>query len=570
MPDQALIEYVQNPKGEVPSYLALAELSRRKEIRKQATPKQAAPTQTVAQQEIAQAQPGIPALPVRDDMFQEKAMAAGGIVAFDEGGDVKRFDGEYGSAVYAPNYNYYADPTRFSHVGASPDDEAYYAALDKATWFDPVINAGAAGVRGIGNVAKWALPGYAPYRAAKWIGSKVPVGYDPKTGAPIYSSETEKAPLTKEEALQRDVAAFNKSQAPKEARSTASQAGIKSVIADAMNAPNVSDAYLPGQGERQFPVVKSSPADEVDKTKPRATPDRAYTPSKFDVPTVDFKPVTFDQAAFDKMKEETPTAEAERDRFKALVGENAGLAALTERLGKMEEKAAKEEERAPWMALARAGLGMAAGKSKFAVQNIAEGATAGLADYAAAKDKLAAAEEKRFALQSQLAQAQRAEQLAAAKFGEDSVQHIKAQNRATDLAALNAKTTVETTNAANELKAKEATAKNVIDVQQLRVTEKHYNDWYNVSLKTAEKSLQGIEKQGIQQQTQILNNLLDEANTQIKNIAADMNATPQDRINAQAKYDAIQQRLMSLTGVDYKGSSTPTGPRQKPLDAFGR
>lgn len=534
IPDQTLISYIQNPQGEVPSYLALAELSRRKEIRKAATPKQAAPTQTVAQQEIAQAQPGIPGLPVREDMFQEKAMATGGIVAFEEGGPTSS-DYAYGNAM----------------------DQSFLGWMPRA------------GMATFSDLA--GLPGqYAWMR-------------DPKTGKLVRRYEVEGwmpqiSGFEASEAARRagGEKKFAQAVAAEKANSPIAKAADRAVIADAMNMPAVSDAYMPNQGQRQFPTAKevaapaAPTAPGIASVAPRAAADRAYTPSQFNVPSVDYKAIPFDQAAFDKMKEEAPTAEAERDRFKTLVGENAGLAALTERLGKMESKAAQEEERAPWMALARAGLGMAAGKSRSAVQNIAEGATAGLADYAAAKDKLAAAEEKRFALQSQLAQAQRAEDLAAAKFGEDSVQHIKAQNRATDLAALTAKTNIETTNASNELKAKEATAKNAIDVQQLRVTEKHYNDWYNVSLKTAEKSLQGIEKQGIQQQTQILNNLLDEANTQIKNIAADMNATPQDRINAQAKYDAIQQRLMSLTGVDYKGSSAPTGPRQKPLDAFGR
>lgn len=103
VPDQALIGYVQNPDGQVPSFLALAELTRRKEIRQAGATQQAAPTQTVAQQAVAQAEPGIAQLPVREDMFNEQSMAAGGIVAFEDGGEVKRFDGLTGSDVmYEP------------------------------------------------------------------------------------------------------------------------------------------------------------------------------------------------------------------------------------------------------------------------------------------------------------------------------------------------------------------------------------------------------------------------------------------------------------------------------------
>ena len=83
VPDDALIGYVKNPDGQVPSYLALAEISRRKEVRNNAAPQQAqAPKQTVVDQELAAVEPGVASLPVPDHMFQEKSMAAGGIVAF--------------------------------------------------------------------------------------------------------------------------------------------------------------------------------------------------------------------------------------------------------------------------------------------------------------------------------------------------------------------------------------------------------------------------------------------------------------------------------------------------------
>jgi hypothetical protein len=114
--DQILIHYVQNPNGQVPSVLALAELKRRQELR--AAPQDQAqrmiqPTvadkvisqdvranigpdfrsqglpavdqQLQAQQSMGQ---GISNLPVREDMYNEKNYAGGGIVAFDDGGDV--------------------------------------------------------------------------------------------------------------------------------------------------------------------------------------------------------------------------------------------------------------------------------------------------------------------------------------------------------------------------------------------------------------------------------------------------------------------------------------------------
>jgi hypothetical protein len=108
--DNALINYVQNPNGQVPSYLALSELQRRKEVRdnyQAAKPEQ----KSVAEDLTQPAQPqgglamlaGQPQMKMEDqgvagldtgDMYQEDSFAGGGIVAFDDGGEVKRFVNE--------------------------------------------------------------------------------------------------------------------------------------------------------------------------------------------------------------------------------------------------------------------------------------------------------------------------------------------------------------------------------------------------------------------------------------------------------------------------------------------
>lgn len=106
--DDALIGYVQNPTGEVPSYLALSELQRRKDTRAKYQADQA-PETSVAE-DMTQAQPsglamlakntapssgapmpqGVADLPVPDDMYQEDSFAGGGIVAFADGGFMKK------------------------------------------------------------------------------------------------------------------------------------------------------------------------------------------------------------------------------------------------------------------------------------------------------------------------------------------------------------------------------------------------------------------------------------------------------------------------------------------------
>ena len=98
--DQALVNYVQQPNGQVPSFLALGELNRRKEMR-QDYAKNNPPKSTVAQ-DLEQSAPkdqglgmlarhpmqaeapqsqGVANLPT-GEMFNEKNFATGGIVAF--------------------------------------------------------------------------------------------------------------------------------------------------------------------------------------------------------------------------------------------------------------------------------------------------------------------------------------------------------------------------------------------------------------------------------------------------------------------------------------------------------
>jgi hypothetical protein len=128
-PDDALIGYVQNPQGEVPSYLALSELQRRKDTRAKYQAKQA-PESSVAedlgQQAAPQAQPqeaqGVAGLPIPDQMFSGQGMAAGGIVAFEDGGDVAASDAA--SSDMAPGSDlpsdYYMSDIQRSLMGRPP------------------------------------------------------------------------------------------------------------------------------------------------------------------------------------------------------------------------------------------------------------------------------------------------------------------------------------------------------------------------------------------------------------------------------------------------------------------
>jgi hypothetical protein len=118
--DQALVGYVENPTGEVPTYLALGELGRREEMRAKYQA-QAQPTQTVAEEIVAKVAPqmGIgaltnnmaaPQMPQPEVMSESEAIsetgianlpapnvgnyAGGGIVGYAGGGGLVSFTDE--------------------------------------------------------------------------------------------------------------------------------------------------------------------------------------------------------------------------------------------------------------------------------------------------------------------------------------------------------------------------------------------------------------------------------------------------------------------------------------------
>jgi hypothetical protein len=97
VPDQALVGYVQNPTGQVPTYLALTELQRRKEMREQY--QKEAPQKSVAeslieenmpqpamQQGIASVAPQQAPQPQAPMPQAPQGMAGGGMVSFGDGG----------------------------------------------------------------------------------------------------------------------------------------------------------------------------------------------------------------------------------------------------------------------------------------------------------------------------------------------------------------------------------------------------------------------------------------------------------------------------------------------------
>jgi hypothetical protein len=101
MPDQALQRYAQMNKSDPYILsLALSESNRRKEMR--AGAQMSAPEQPKVVDQAIAGMGGLPTLPADNLRGMEQTMAAGGIVAFDEGGEVPRY--QYGGLMAGTEY----------------------------------------------------------------------------------------------------------------------------------------------------------------------------------------------------------------------------------------------------------------------------------------------------------------------------------------------------------------------------------------------------------------------------------------------------------------------------------
>ena len=376
-PDEALINYVQNPQGEVPSYLVLSELQRRKDTRAKYQAEQA-PETSVAEdleQETMPDQGGLamladqPQMQMEDqgvaglntgDMYQEDSFAGGGIVAFAPGGPVY------------PNYYGENEEEVTSPLGRLIN----YLDLDKNKYF--------------GKNSDFGKRREERKKLDEQIQETVPTLIGGKRG--FFDQETK--------AQQRE---YDQRRKELEAQKEKSP----------FFAPEPG-GFVYDKKEAIDPTMKSYKEQELAKEKPKAIKSK---------PTTENIGTAKDNAS----QASQQTAETDEDYlrrrmalFKEAMGPNEDRTKLQEKIDKMEKRAARQEELAPYMALTEAGFKTMAGTSPFALVNLGAGAQAGLQSYGVAQDKMAALEEKRYTLMNEAAKADRAEKQAIAKFGFDS------------------------------------------------------------------------------------------------------------------------------------------------------
>jgi hypothetical protein len=319
----------------------------------QAAPAQA-PTQTVIDQKIAQVDPGIASLPVAEGMFDGGSYAGGGIVAFDDGGNVPSYAGPRGSYVVGPDPNelmqsynnrlageeqrYASDRPEYglSQITAYAQHKNALAKLEQATKtpYDAAIQY----YDSIGNLQGKMM---AQEKRADWL-------ENPTNLMENAVSATPAKPLAAQPVIDP-----NKKAAMVE---PAAAAPTDAQLLGQRQPQNITNQMAPTIGSK---VSNNFGLSSIDPNK--------YLPKK--------------ETMTDIEKEQADAYARAGVTDKPY---EAGLQSILDR----REKLAKSEEQAPWMALAKAGFATAAGKSQFGLQNLAEGAGAGLADLTAAKDKL--------------------------------------------------------------------------------------------------------------------------------------------------------------------------------------
>jgi hypothetical protein len=408
IPTETLIQYVQGMNPEVPSYMALGVLKERKEKEARYNAEnQKAPESSVAEDLTQAPQGGLqmlagnpmgntaPEMPQgaptdqgvasldTGDMFNEQNFAGGGIVAFDDGGEV---DYAGGGMVAFDN----GGPVATSKFG---------------DFF-----------RGLGNRGALDID--------KQLGAlqaeKNKISYD------IFSSYTPEQRATQQQRLadiDAQIAALSEQRS-----STASMPRVEKPALAAPGLANLNNTAAVDNKLTNEDIgnIYRSTTPTPTKARPTALPTATNTDVTKPAPGPAPQPK---EAGIESLLEDTDgLAEKRMARYKQMVGEDPERGRLEELARKYETGAGEQERMAPWMALAKAGFSMAGGKSPFAIQNISEGAQVGLADYVQARDKLDKLTEKQIDIRTKMQQARRAEDIAGATYGLNSEAAVEARN----------------------------------------------------------------------------------------------------------------------------------------------
>ena len=374
--DDALIQYVENPTGQVPTYLALGEIGRRENMRKeyQAQPQ---PNQTVAEEMVAQLSmpTGIGALtsnmgaqlPPEEVMSSSETISETGVANLPTPNIGQNY--QAGGIVYS-------DGTQGYPVGG-----LIVPGLAAAGRYLGGTAIGQGAKRGLSSLFRGARPAVAdPTKSLNVLGR--PTGVKIPQAGP-------------------GMPAIN--------RGLLRQPGT---YIDTAIIGGITYGVLPS-GEKE--EITEEEKDVIDTNNASEQLTETVTEESVPEPTMEDK------------------ARKRMELFKEFAGEDEGAARIAERMAKMEERTADVEDQAFNDALITAGLGIAGGRDQNFLTNVAAGGQEGFKSYGDSMDKVRELEKEAFAIDVELNKAKRTEQLAIASKGIDSIEAQEATERASAL-----------------------------------------------------------------------------------------------------------------------------------------
>lgn len=409
MPDRALQQYAQMHRNDPYIVaLALSESNRRRQLRTGAQAGAIQQQPSVVEQDIAQMAPeevGIGALPERS----LTNMAAGGIVAFEEGGEVERYVG--GAFVGGKDFiDWLASKnlTGSQYANMLPKDqqalqqafsEARSAAAPAASTAAPSTAAPVAATApnvgfgslvktGLGAVARSPILNLAPNlfytspeeievlknaeRARAEEASKTIGGFkSPPTSSGIFAVGQGMSKPDSLRDLEAGLAATTAAAENKEEQTTAEpskQYSMQDALAEAKKlASSVGGGGGGGIAGLDAAIAKLPTAYD---------PSADINAAKSELRSALGPEEKFDRAG--KLAERKAASQEYYDKANALIDKEAA-------------RTKSDKEEAVFMALLEAGLGIMGGKSQYAMENIGQGGKAGLANFSSAMKDIRAA-----------------------------------------------------------------------------------------------------------------------------------------------------------------------------------
>jgi hypothetical protein len=455
-----------------------------------------APTQTIIDQKAAQVDPGIAALPMAEGMYDEQSMAAGGIVAFDAGG-----------SIYQQLY------------GQEPDQFGNIIVDNKLV-----------------NIRDLELgEGLNPAKPKKPLAAQQRVPTSPwNMGIPTGAVSEETKP--KSGLLDPMNWGVPTQQA---------EVGVPTPLA----ARPAAAKPMAKEGLGGLPAANKAAPKAAPATDPRLSTGRDLG---YDLPDIKVTKLT-EPAGL-------TTLEALNSHKQAL--EDAGIdpdyySKQAEKLTEQKEALKGDKDQAGWMALARAGFGMAAGKSQFGLSNLAEGAQMGLDQYGRDVKDIKADEKLLRAADQKLEDA---------KYAQSRGDAEKAESLMRERESLIFNT-----------KIKNAELENTAEMKRAELTGDRSKTMYTV------KAQQALNQADINSRERIANMtaniaLSDKQRVMVDKVGDDARALVKLEIDGGANYtpEKIQSRIDELTydglakiGIKLPGIAKPAGPAAGTLSKPG-